>query len=161
MPTPIRVFFRAFTIGEQKSMIRNVTASLVRWLLLAIAVSTGSLPALAQSLSVTPSGYLTVSVGGTMQFAAVPTGFTISALKWEVGSVQGGSAATGIITTGLTGGLYTAPAVLPSQGSETILAVATSTTGSKYSASVNVYLMPPPPVITQVSPSPLPPEWPR
>jgi hypothetical protein len=51
--------------------------------------------------------------------------------------------------------LYTAPATLPSQGSETILVVATDTNGNKYSASVNLYLMPPAPVITSVLPSPL------
>jgi len=111
----------------------------------------------AQSLAVTPSGNPSVTVGATRQFTATATGFTIAALKWEVASVQGGSAATGTITTGLTGGLYTAPAAVPSQNQQTILAVATDTNGNKYSASGNVTITPPPPVLMSVSPNPLPP----
>ena len=110
----------------------------------------------AQSLSVVPSNYPTVVVGGTMQFTAVASGFNISSIKWEVGSLQGGSAANGTITTGLTGGLYTGPATIPGQNPQTIMAVATGTNGSKYSATSFVTILPPPPVITSVSPNPLP-----
>ncbi len=109
----------------------------------------------AQSLTLAPTGYVTVGVGGTVQFTATASGFTIAAMKWEVANVQGGSASTGTITTGLTGGLYTAPASVP-QNSEPILLVVTDTNGNKYSASGSVTVMPPPPVITSVSPGPLP-----
>ena len=110
----------------------------------------------AQSLTVTPSGYLTVPVGGTLQCTAVASGFTVAGIKWEVGSLQGGNATTGTITTGLTGGLYTAPAAIPGQNPQTIMAVVTATNGNKYSASGFVYILAPAAVITSVSPNPLP-----
>ena len=110
----------------------------------------------AQSLTITPSGYPTVGVGGTLQFTAVANGFTLSGMKWLVNSLQGGAASTGTITTGLTGGLYTAPSAVPGQNPQTIGVVATATNGSKYSASVYVTILAPPAVITSVSPNPLP-----
>jgi uncharacterized repeat protein (TIGR02543 family) len=134
-------------------------SSLFRWLRLAIALLfTGSFAggAFAQSLTVTPSNYPTVPVGGTLQFTATANGFTISSIKWEVDNVQGGSATSGTITTGLAGGLFSAPATVPVQSQETILAVATGTNGSKYSATVYLTITPPPPVITSVLPNPLP-----
>ena len=124
------------------------SAGLLSRLLLALVAMVGGLPAFAQSLAIAPSGYLTVSVGGTLQFNAVPTGFTISSIKWEVASVQGGSAATGTITTGLTAGSTWRQRMIPAQNPQTILAVATGTNGSKYSASVYVNIAPPPPVIS-------------
>src|SRR5580700_6138209 len=78
----------------------------------------------AQSVTLAPTGYVTVNTGGTVQFAATASGFTIAAMKWEVANVQGGSAATGTIATGLTGGLYTAPATMPTQNPQSILLVA-------------------------------------
>ncbi len=111
----------------------------------------------AQSLAITPSAYPAVTVGGTLQFAAVPSGFAISSIKWLVGTQQGGTAATGTITTGLNGGLYTAPTVIPGQNPQTIGAVVTATSGSKYSATVYVTVLPQASVITSVSPNPLPP----
>jgi len=60
-----------------------------------------------------------------MQFTAAPSGFTISALKVRGGfPVQGGSAATGTITTGLRAGCTQRPAAIPSAESADILAVA-------------------------------------
>ncbi|MGA2118554.1 MAG: hypothetical protein ABSH56_27835, partial [Bryobacteraceae bacterium] len=126
-----------------------------RWPLVTLLSIGGSL-AFAQSLGITPSNNPSVTVGGTLQFAATANGFTISSLKWEVASVQGGSTATGTISTGLTGGLYTAPTAIPAQNPQSITAVATGTNGSKYSASAYVSIAPPPPVITSVSPNPLP-----
>jgi hypothetical protein len=121
----------------------------------ALAVLIGIPLAHAQSLTIAPSSNPSVTFGGTLQFTATASGFTIAGLKWEVASVQGGSASTGTITTGLTGGLYTAPTSIPAQNPQSILAVATDTNGNKYTASAYVTIAQPPPAITAVTPSPL------
>ncbi len=142
--------------AEEAHVTPSRRTGTLRWLGLALAMWIGGSLGFAQTLAVTPSNYPTVSVGATQQFTATASGFTIASIKWEVGNVQGGSTATGTITTGLTGGLYTAPATVPAQNPQTILAVATDTNGNKYSSSVYVSIAPPPPVITAVSPNPLP-----
>jgi hypothetical protein len=128
------------------------STSLSRWFRLAIAVlfavSLAGSMAFAQSLTITPSTNVNVATGSTQQFTATANGFTISALKWTAGS--------GSITTGLTGGLYTAPSSVPGQDPVTITATATSSTGTKYSASVDVQVNPPPPALTGVTPNPIP-----
>ena len=71
-------------------------------------------------------------------------------------SLQGGTAATGTITTGITGGLYSAPHTIPGQNPGIIGAVVTATNGIKYSASISVTVLPQASVLTSVSPNPLP-----
>jgi len=122
---------------------------------LALALLTFSSLAAAQTLTIAPSNNPSVTLGGTLQFTATANGFTIAGLKWLVASSQGGSVSTGTITTGLTGGLYTAPSAMPGQNPQTIGAVASDSNGNKYSAGVYVSLAQPPPVITSVNPATL------
>jgi hypothetical protein len=122
------------------------------WLRLTMAVLILGSMAFAQSLTVTPNTYTVVTVGGTQQYTATANGFTISSIKWEAGSVVGGNSTAGAISTS---GLYTAPAAIPGQNPVAITAVATSTAGPKYTATVYVTIAPQPPVITQVTPNPL------
>jgi hypothetical protein len=73
------------------------------------------------SVSLSPAA-VTIPLGTSIQFAGYEVGSANNALSWETGtspstSVVGGSASYGIITTGSTGGLYTAPATMPMTGS--------------------------------------------
>jgi uncharacterized protein (DUF1800 family) len=62
----------------------------------------------------------TVNLAATQQYTATITGTSNSAVTWKVNGVTGGAAATGTITAG---GLYTAPAALPTPPTVTIEAV--------------------------------------
>ena len=104
--------------------------------------------ALAQTITISP-GYTTVGVKGTVQYTATVTGLTNKAVTWQVNSKTGGSTTYGTITTG---GLYTAPAVIPSAGI-TITALGSD---NKTSATVYVAVEPAGPSITAISPSPIP-----
>jgi hypothetical protein len=63
-----------------------------------------------------------VSVGtGTQNYAASVANTSDSVVSWQVNGVPGGNATVGTITSN---GVFTAPATLPSNASETITAVA-------------------------------------
>jgi len=73
------------------------------------------------SVSLSPST-ITVPLGTSFQFTGYEVGSANNGLNWETGApastpVVGGSATYGTITTGSTGGLYTAPAIMPITGS--------------------------------------------
>lgn len=87
----------------------------------------------AITVSVTPTS-ATLGAGGTQAFAATVQNTADTNVTWYVNQVNGGSSATGIITST---GLYTAPSVA-SQGTFTITAVADSNTSISASASVTV-----------------------
>ena len=72
------------------------------------------------SVTVIVTGASAVRVSGTTQFTATVSGTSNTAVTWQVNGVPGGSSANGTISAS---GLYTAPAVLPTQTMVTITAV--------------------------------------
>jgi hypothetical protein len=94
-----------------------------------------------QNVTVTVSApSQTVSVFGTLQFAATVTGSTNTAVTWEVGGVAGGSKSTGFISST---GLFVAPSAAPatSDGTpipSTITAVAQANPADSGSMMVTV-----------------------
>jgi len=96
----------------------------------------------AQTVSISP-GYINIPLGGTQQYTATVTGLSPATVTWGV------TAGGGTITQT---GLYTAPSKAPSSA----LISATSTANPKIQAVVYVNPEAPGPVITAMSPSPLP-----
>lgn len=101
----------------------------------------------AASITISP-GYTSVGVNGTVQYRATVSGLSNTAVTWEVCGVKGGSAANGTISSG---GLYKAPATIPSNG-VTITALGSD---NQTSATVYVNVAPPGPAISAVSPNPV------
>ena len=109
----------------------------------------------AQSIVLSPTGYITVGLGGTKQFSAslsasMGSGTTDIAVTWSVGR-PGLNAGLGTISST---GLYTAPSVLPSNTQIQITAKSVST--PTMSAVTYLYLLPNGPTLTSVSPNPQP-----
>lgn len=102
----------------------------------------------AQSVTISP-GYTTVGVNGTVQYTATVTGLPSSSVTWSVVGVKGGNATYGTITSG---GLYTAPAVIPANG----ITISALGSDNKTSAIVYVAVEPAGPTITAISPNPIP-----
>jgi hypothetical protein len=88
-------------------------------------------PAISAAISPTSS---TLPAGGTQSFSATVQNATDTNVTWYVNQVNGGSSATGIITST---GLYTAPSV-QSQTTFTVTTVADADTSISASASVTV-----------------------
>jgi hypothetical protein len=106
----------------------------------------------AQTVTVSPSGYVTAGPGATVQYTATVSGTTGStAVIWLVADVVGGNSTIGTISPT---GLYTAPANIPSYTSEGIKAKLASNT--KISGSQAITLLMAGPQITSVTPNPLP-----
>ena len=104
-------------------------------------------------MTIAPTGYITVGVGGTRQFTAyLGTNTTTpdTDVTWSVGR-PGMNTGLGTVSPA---GLYTAPAVLP--GNTQIQITATSTTTPGLSAVTYLYLLAAGPAITAVSPDPIP-----
>jgi hypothetical protein len=100
----------------------------------------------AQTVTVGPTGtYL--QTGAQQQFTATATGLTPATVKWEVV----GGAPNGAITTA---GLYTAPAVVPTQSTVTIRA--TSLANTAITNTVTTAVRAPGPVIATVNPTSMP-----
>lgn len=85
------------------------------------------------TLTLTPST-ATVSVSQSTAFQATVTGSTNTAVTWEVNSVVGGNSTVGTIT----GGVYTAPAAVPTPASVTVTAVAQASISATQNATVLV-----------------------
>ena len=111
----------------------------------------------AYSLTVGPPLSITVKVSpataqlrvkGAQQFSATLTGTQNTAVTWSVNGVNGGNAASGMISSG---GLYTAPASVPNPN--TVNVTATSVADARASASAAVTLQNPIPVLTSINPS--------
>ena len=98
------------------------------------------------TVSVAPNP-ASVRAGNSQQFAATVSGSSNQAVSWSVNTIAGGNASLGTITSG---GLYTAPAVVPNANSVTIQA--TSAADSSASGSDVVTLLNPSPSISSVSP---------
>src|SRR5271156_4491548 len=102
----------------------------------------------AQSIAISPS-YTSIGVNGTVQYTATVTGLANTSVTWSVNSIKGGNSTFGTITTG---GLYTAPATIPSGG----ITVSALGSDQKTSAIVYVAVEPVGPSISAISPSPIP-----
>ena len=101
------------------------------------------------SITIAPTGYITAGPGGTKQFAATVIGSS-AAVAWYAGGIAGGNSTVGTITST---GLYTAPmAILPNP----VKITAALSGNTSISASTSIYLLPAGPIITSVSPSPIP-----
>ena len=117
---------------------------------MALLLAAASPAALAAAVTVTISpGYTNVGVNQTLQYSAKVTGLTNTAVTWQTCGKTGGTAQCGTITTG---GLYTAPATVPTVGT-TVSAYASD---GKTSATVYVNVAAAGPSITSVSPNPAP-----
>jgi hypothetical protein len=97
------------------------------------------------TVTVTPPA-ATVALGKTQAFVSTVTGNANAGVTWSVNGVNGGSAATGTITSA---GVYTAPAVMPVSGAATIRA--TSVVSAAAFAQATVTLVPP--ITVTVTPS--------
>ena len=102
----------------------------------------------AQSITISP-GYTTVGVNGTVQYTATVTGLANTTVTWSVSGVKGGTSTNGTITTG---GLFTAPAKIPSNG----ITISALGSDKKTSAIVYVAVEPAGPSISAISPNPIP-----
>jgi polygalacturonase len=77
------------------------------------STATGSATVTVVPVSVAVTGPANVLFGGAAQYSATVTGTTSQSVNWMVNGAIGGSTAQGIITTGSSGGLYTAPSSTP------------------------------------------------
>jgi putative glycosyl hydrolase len=93
------------------------------------------------AVSVTPAS-ASVVAGATQQFAASVTGTTNTAVFWAVSGAGCGAAGCGTISSG---GLYSAPAVVPSNA--TVIVTATSAADATKSASANATITAATPVL--------------
>ena len=105
----------------------------------------------AQSVTVTPSGYITVPLGGTLQFTATVTGSTNQDVTWSIPGNGKKSTPNGTISST---GLYTAPSTLPPGGVEVL---ATSQANSKSTGYQFVYILAAGPTLSTVTPNPIQP----
>jgi hypothetical protein len=115
--------------------------------IVAVMGAWGILQAASPAVTIAPTGYITVGLGGAMQFTATVTGLT-GGVIWSVGR-PGLNSGLGTISTA---GLYTAPSVLPANTQ--IQITATSMASPGVAGITFLYLLPPGPVITAVSPNP-------
>jgi hypothetical protein len=125
-----------------------IVAVLATFLLL-ICLSLKS--AFAQSVGISPTGYVTVVPAGHISFTATVTGLANHDVVWSVEGVAGGNATYGKIGTT---GTYTAPAVIP--GQNPIAVTATSKVQTSVTATQYVEMLPAGPKLTSVAPNPLP-----
>jgi hypothetical protein len=129
--------------------------SATRVLYLAVALGGGTQFAqniLAQTVTITPTGYLTAGPGGTVQLTAQVSGATGDrSIVWLAGGIVGGNSLVGTVSTT---GLYTAPVKTPASGMTPVMAAWGG--NRKISATAYIYLLSAGPVITAVTPNPLP-----
>jgi len=136
--TQISASVAVYTVGTYIVMAKNAGSMFSN--LLNINITGSSSGGSSGTLTVSPAN-ATVTQGTTQQFSATLNGAAQSGATW--------SASTGTISAG---GLFTAPAQIPSPNSVTITAVLsgkTATTSVTIGSNV-------PPAITSVTPSPVP-----
>ena len=134
------------------SLGKGLASKIAKWLLRVLTVAV-ALPigiAHAQSITISPNGYVTDGLGSTLQFTATVTGLTNKDVTWYAGGKLGGNSTAGKISTT---GLYTAPVTMP--GQNPVLITAISKTNSSISGSTYVCLLTAGPKITSVSPNPV------
>jgi hypothetical protein len=91
-------------------------------------------PATNVTVSISPAT-AAVYLGSQQQMTATVSGTTNTAVTWEANGTAGGDTVTGTITAG---GLYTAPAILPSTATVTITAVSQADPSANGTASVTI-----------------------
>lgn len=143
------ILIRAHYEGRQSGRPHFRNAVWLLRFLLAILLTPVSILC-AQSITVTPSGYVTCGLGGSTQFSASVNGLSNTAVYWSAGGVKGGNSVSGTISTT---GLYTAPSTMP--GQNPVIITATSSDRSTVSGSTYIYLLNAGPKLTAVSPNPL------
>ncbi len=110
----------------------------------------------SSGVSVSPAS-ASVRAGGTQQFSATVSGTGTAGAQisqnvtWSVNGIAGGNATVGQITSG---GLYTAPAALPSPNPLTVTAVSTANAALNGNSSVTVEN--PMPTLSGVTPAAIP-----
>jgi uncharacterized protein (DUF1800 family) len=97
-------------------------------------------------VSVTVSGGGQVRLGSTAQLTATVLNTTNTSVTWQVNGVTGGSSATGTISAT---GLYTPPAVVPTQNTVTITAV--SVASPTISGTASEVVLNPLPVVSSAT----------
>jgi hypothetical protein len=97
-------------------------------------------------VSVSPAS-ANVRAGATQSFLQTVSGSTNQGVTWEVNGTAGGSAATGVISSG---GVFTAPASVPTTNTVTIQAVSLADSSAQGTSSVTLWN--PTPVLSAVSP---------
>jgi uncharacterized protein (DUF1800 family) len=108
-------------------------------------------PADSPSVTVTPTP-VSVLLGASKQFAATTKNLSNPAVTWFVNDVAGGNSTVGTVTSG---GLYTAPAVMPASTTVNVKAVSVQNTSVSGSAKVTL-VKPVTLTITSVSPASFP-----
>ena len=119
-------------------MSRAILAALAVSVVITLSACGGSgntpPPPSGPSVTVSPST-ANVQEGGNQQFTATVTGTSNMAVNWQVNGVNGGSAATGLISSS---GVYTAPVVIPNPPTVTITAVLQADTAVSSNAIVTI-----------------------
>ena len=92
--------------------------------------------AATSTISVTLSTrYVQLKPGQTLQFGAIVSGSSNTAVTWQVDNADGGSAASGTITSS---GLFTAPATMPGPASVTVTAVSQANPAVSATATITL-----------------------
>jgi uncharacterized protein (DUF1800 family) len=86
------------------------------------------------TVAVSPTS-VALAPGATQAFGATVTGSTNTAVAWSVNGIAGGNATVGTISAG---GLYTAPAAVPSPTTVTVRATSAASTAASAQASVTI-----------------------
>lgn len=101
------------------------------------------------SLSLTPATS-TVRCGAKLPLTAKVNNTSNQVVNWLVNGIEGGNATVGTVSAG---GVYTAPASLPSSATITVTAVSDEDSTAKATATIN--LQNPVPAVTAVTPNPI------
>lgn len=91
-------------------------------------------PAIPVMVSIIPEDQ-SVPVGTTVQYTATVENSTDKAVQWQVNGIEGGNSTIGTISVG---GLFTAPAAVPTPAKETITAVSHADNSKSASTSVTI-----------------------
>lgn len=135
------------TTRRVRAVRNGVLGLLLPWLVLAwVSCGGGSTPAPAVSVAISPVT-ASVQTGLTQLFTATVSNTSNTAVTWQVGGTTGGNSTVGTISTG---GLYTAPAAVPSPAAVTVTVISQADNTKSASATVTVTA---PPVSVSISPT--------
>jgi len=102
----------------------------------------------AVTVRITPSS-ASMALGESRTFSASVAGAANTSVKWSVNGIIGGSSIVGLISSG---GVYRAPAVMPTSSTVTLRATSVADNTAFAQAKVTLVAPPPPAVTVQVSP---------
>jgi DNA-binding beta-propeller fold protein YncE len=126
---------REFGMGGIGMKRRTICIGWISALVVALAgcnTNTGTTSSATINLNIISA---TVAVGSSQQFLASVVGPTDTSVTWQVNSVTGGDSTHGTITTG---GLYTAPASVPTPNTVVVTAVSNAVKTATASATVTI-----------------------